>query len=197
MRWLLIHLAIGTAMTLLIALAVETLRPPPVPLPSTLTIERIQPVLSLLTSRVQVSDVAYEKLDGYTGSLKLAALIHGDVLIQIDLADAQLVEIHDDRRTATLVLPMPEAISPRIDHNRTRVIAVYTSGLWRMVPTDQGRAQLFDRAMANAQQRIAQAAVEQTLVDDARQQAERIITTFARDQLDWQIDIRWQTPDNS
>src|SRR5690348_15989068 len=45
---------------------------------SRVTIEQIQPLSSLVTTRVDVADVVETQLSGYTGSMKAALLVKGD-----------------------------------------------------------------------------------------------------------------------
>src|SRR5258706_6084997 len=99
-----------------------------------LTVERLQPLSSLVTARVDVADVVETTLAGHTGSVKVAILVKGDFLLGTDLSAARFEAVDVVHRTATLVLPPPAATSARVDHARTRVFAISTNGLWHVVP---------------------------------------------------------------
>ena len=167
--------------------------PPPHPPPTThlgLTIEKIQPLSSLVTARVDVADVVETTLAGYTGSVKVAILVKGDFLLGTDLSAGRFEAVDHDRHTATLRLPQPAAASPRVDHSRTRVFSVNTNGLWQIVPSDEGRAAVVNRAYADAQRIIAEAAVEPAGIDRARRQAESVLRAFF-EAMGWIVEIRW------
>ena len=89
-----------------------------------LTIQQIQPLSSLVTTRVDVADVVEGNLVGYTGAVKAAILVKGDFLLGVDLTQARFDSVDPDRRTATLLLPRPTLASPRVDHSRTRVFGI-------------------------------------------------------------------------
>lgn len=155
-----------------------------------LTIEQIQPLSSLVTARIDVADVVETTLTGYTGAMKVAILVKGDFLLGIDLSQARFESIDSKRRTAILMLPQPHIQSPRVDHSRTRVFAMNTSGLWQIVPGDEGRSALINRAYADAQQIVASAADDQTLLERSRGQAESMLRAFFT-ALAWEVEIRW------
>lgn len=171
-------------------------RSPPL-LPATthtgLTIDKLQPLSSLITARVEVADVIETTLNGYTGSLKAAILVKGDFLLGTDLASARFEAIDSARRTARLVLPAPAAASPRVDHARTRVFSISTGGLWQIVPGDQATTAIINRAYADAQKIISAAAQDRALLDRSRHQAESVLRTFFS-ALGWEVEVRWERP---
>src|SRR5438132_1571070 len=54
-----------------------------------LTVERLQPLSSLVTARVDVADVVETTLAGHTGSVRVAILVKGDFLLGTDLSAAR------------------------------------------------------------------------------------------------------------
>src|SRR5438552_624809 len=134
-----------------------------------LTIEQIQPLSSLVTTRVEVADVVETTLGGYTGGIKVAILVKGDFLLGIDLSKARFEAVDREHRTATLVLPQPSVTSPRVDHSRTRVFGISTSGLWQILPTDEGKSVVINRAYGDAQRIVEGAAGEPALLERSRQ----------------------------
>jgi hypothetical protein len=156
-----------------------------------LTVERLQPLSSLVTARVDVADVVETTLAGHTGSVKVAILVKGDFLLGTDLSAARLEAVDAMRRTATLVLPPPAAASPRVDHTRTRVFAISTNGLWQVVPGgDEAAAAVVNRAYADAQRIVTAAADDRALLDRSRRQAESVLRTFFA-AVGWRVVIRW------
>jgi len=155
-----------------------------------LTVERIQSLSSLVTTRVDVADVVETTIAGYTGSVKVAILIKGDFLLGTDLSAARFEQVDAARRTATLVLPGPSVASPRVDHARTRIVSISTKGLWQIVPGDDDRAAVVNGAYAHAQRIVADAATGAAVVDRARRQAESVLRAFF-DALGWTVAIRW------
>lgn len=156
-----------------------------------LTVERLQPLSSLVTARVDVADVVETTLAGHTGSVKVAILVKGDFLLGTDLSAARFETVDAVHRTATLLLPPPGVTSPRVDHGRTRVFAISTNGLWQVVPGgDEAAAAVVNRAYADAQRIVTAAADDRTLRDRARRQAESVLRTFFA-AVGWTVAIRW------
>ncbi len=144
-----------------------------------------------MSSRVQLADVVTTSIDGYTGRLDVIVIAKGDVLLAIDLRKAKLETVNHEYRTAVLALPRPRITSPRLDHERTIVFAIQTSGMWRMLPTDARRAELVSRAMEVAQQAMASAADSNELIERARSSAERLLKGYVDETLHWDLSIRW------
>jgi hypothetical protein len=51
-----------------------------------------------------------------------------------------------------LVLPQPQASQPRVDHRRSRIVAVREQGLWRVVPGDDVELAVTNLALRDTQQ---------------------------------------------
>ena len=156
------------------------------------TIEQVQRLASLVTARVQVADVLCTAITGYTGQVRIAVLVKGDFLLGVDLGQARFEDVDDQARTAVLVLPAPQVTSPRVDHERTRIFAIDTTGLWQLLPSDARRAELVEQAMREAQTVVADAAGYGDLMAQARHNAELLLGGFFQEALGWDITIRWQ-----
>jgi hypothetical protein len=156
-----------------------------------LTIEQVQPLDGLVTTRIEVADVLESDLDGYTGGMRVALLVKGDFLMGVDLSEARFESINDTARTAVLVLPQPQARSPRLDHEKTKVFAVSQSGLWQIAPGG-GRATgvVIDRGYREAQRFIAAACEDPALLARSRQQAEAVLATFFK-AMGWDVSVQW------
>ena len=158
-----------------------------------LTIEQVQALSCLVTTRVEVADVQETRLDGYTGSVKAALLLRGDFLLGVDLAQAKFESVNETARTATLVLPQPHVASPRLDHERTRVFAVLQTGLWQIAPGGgQTSGEVVDRAYRDAQRFVAAAADDPAMIARSRQQAEQVLAAFFK-ATGWTVTVKWQS----
>src|SRR5688500_7107621 len=155
---------------------------PAVPIPphAAPTLEQIRSLALLTTVRVDVADVRLTTLDGYTGGVRVAAVIKGDFQLSADLSRAQLESVNDHRRTATLVLPEPRVISPRLDHQRTKLFAMNSYGLWQITPGEGPYAEAVNQTYAEAQASVEAAAANAEAMHRARAQAEAVLSTFFR-----------------
>ncbi len=173
-----------------IALAMKSWLVPREPLQAGQIIEAVQGMSSLVTLRVQVSDVQFTEIRGYTGSIRAALLVRGEVELGTDLSRAQLVDVDSVKRTATLVLPRPTLHTAKVDLAKTRLVALSKRGLWWIVPgTDAEEAVVF-RAYREAEQAMAAAGRRPELEVQAERQAETTLKHFAEGQS-WQIGVRW------
>jgi len=92
-----------------------------------LTIDKIQPLSSLVTARVDVADIVETTLLGYSGSIKVAILVKGDFLLGTDLSAARFEAVDTAHHTATLVLPPP-----------ARALIMNARGCFRLIPVGCG-----------------------------------------------------------
>lgn len=166
-------------------------RPPWTWAGSGLTLEKLQTLSELVTVRAEVADVQETRLAGYTGSLKAALLIRGELLVGVDLSQAQLERQDDVRRTAVLRLPRPQVISARLDMERTRVFGITARGLWWFAPggadTD---AAVVNHAYGAAQEAMNTALLTPELAGRARAQAETVLGEFSKS-LGWKLEVQW------
>lgn len=155
------------------------------------TIEQLQPLAALLTSRVVVTDAVVTTITGRTGQLRAAVLVRGDALISVDLTQARIESADQDARTAVVVLPPPQVISARVDHEATRIFSVEATGLWSLVPGDDGRAELIEMAMRQAQTAVLRAASEPEVIEQAQAKAEGLIRSFFAETMRWSVIVCW------
>src|SRR5947209_13443372 len=99
-----------------------------------LTLERIQTLSVLTTLRVEVADARVTEIAGYTGSIKAVLVIRGEVDIGVDLSKAQFESVDESAHSVTLLLPQPSVHSAHLDQQRTKLIGVWPTGLWSVVP---------------------------------------------------------------
>jgi hypothetical protein len=148
------------------------------------TIEQIQSLGQLVSTRVTISDI----LTGEADDVRGVWLIKGDALLGIDLT-SPTVEVEDrDKHRAVIHLDEPTVLSARVDHERSMTWDVRrTSWLpWRG-DTDRLR----DRAMYHAQRLVEHAAGQPDIVKEAKRNAERALADVYR-AVDWHVEIRWK-----
>jgi hypothetical protein len=157
-----------------------------------LTIERIQPLLSLTTLKVQVADVVESELQGKTGNVKAALIVKGEVALGVDLSTATFEQVDRENRRAVLHLPQPAVQYVRLDHERTRLLGVWSSGLWIIVPGgSDADAVTVNRAYRDAERIVGRTANDAALVQRCRVQTEEVLRSFLR-ALGWSIELRWR-----
>jgi len=154
------------------------------------SIERMSELSQLLTLRIDVADVLVSRIDGMTGGVQLAMLVKGDVDLGIDLSQARFDKIDYTHCMAVLILPPPEASCARVDHDRSRLFALTSDGLWAITPGTRDYLAVVDKAMAEAQDLVASAASNNDADEHARQHAEILLGAFFRS-IGWDVQIRW------
>ncbi len=112
-------------------------------------------------------------------------------MLTVDLTRACIEQVDHDARTAVIVLPPPQVTSARVDHDHTRIFGVESTGLWALIPTDNGRAEILDQAMRLAQHAIVKAASEPLVIDQAKVRAQTLITAFFTDSMQWSVVVHW------
>jgi len=157
------------------------------------TIEQVQKLANLVTLRVPISDVQVSRLEGFTGGLRVAIAVHGDVEIATDLSTARFEDVDHAQRSAVLVLPRPVTVRPRLDHEKTRVIEYQRSGLWWWVNGQAGEDVLTSRAMTHAQRLLAATANREELLAQACEHTQAVIRAFFS-AMDWDVAVRWEQP---
>ncbi len=167
-------------------------RAPVDPAHAGITVEQLTE--ELLVLRLELSDVIVTRIDGYTGGAHAALLVKGDVSVGVDLAQAHFESIDENRRTATLVLPQPTASGSRVDHERSRIVALDETGLWKVLPGNRALPAVVNKAMAEAQAALTAAASANNLRERARRHSEAVLASFCSS-LGWRIKVVWDTRD--
>lgn len=160
------------------------------------TIEQVRQLASLVTLEVPISDVQVSEIEGFTGSVKLVMSVRGDVQIVTDLSQAKFVDVDRAKQTAVLSLPTPHVSRPRLDHDKTRVLEMTRSGMWKFLPGEAGESVLTNRAMIEAQRVLGEAANRPELIAQASDHAQTILCQFFA-ALDWNITIQWNAPEKT
>lgn len=161
-----------------------------------LRIEQVRELASLITLHVPISDIHVTQLEGFTGSVKLVLAVHGDVDIATDLSKARFEDMDPEHKTAILVLPPPAPVRPRLDHERTRILDIHRSGMWKVIPGQAGEDKLTNQAMRDAQRILATAAQNDALITKGCHHTQQVIDNFFG-ALGWQIQIQWDDTDEA
>jgi hypothetical protein len=154
------------------------------------TVEKLQQLSALVTLRADVSDVYEMSARGYFGGAHVVLLVQGDVLLPTDLGKVRVVDIDHAAGRLILVLPEPQVVSARLDHESTRLYAVHAYGLWLLVPFELFSPDVINLATEGAQRRVADAGRDPEIRARARLHAETVLRSFCR-QLGWDATARW------
>ncbi|MCE9552607.1 MAG: DUF4230 domain-containing protein [Planctomycetes bacterium] len=162
---------------------------PAIPVPTVVhsqgpTVERLERLSHLATTRVYVVDVLVGQGEGCRG----AWLIKGDALVGVNLSQARIVEMTETTKQATILLPPPEVLQPRVDHERTKTWEVRRM-VW--LPWNADADRLRDEVMRQAQQLVAHAAGSDENLQQAKLSAATIVTAFY-EEVGWQVQVGWK-----
>jgi hypothetical protein len=148
------------------------------------TIERLERLSHLVVTRVYVADVLVGEGEGCRG----AWLIKGDALVGVNLGRARIAEKDEATKEALIVLPPPEVMQPRVDHQRSKTWEVRRE-TWLPWNADQDR--LRDEVMLQAQQLVARAAGSNENLQQARTAAATIVKGFF-EEVGWEVKVVWE-----
>ena len=155
------------------------------------TIEQVRRLGALAACRVEVADAQTTEIRGRTGGVRAVLVVKGDVLLAVDLERARFASLDHAARTALLVLPHPRPLSPRLDHDRSRVYAIDETGLWAVTPGgDAAKAAVLAAAHRDAERLVATAGSDAALLGRCRHDAERLLGAFFR-ATGWTVRVRW------
>jgi hypothetical protein len=150
------------------------------------TVEKLQRLSHLVTTKVIIADILVGRGEGYIG----AWLVKGDGLLGVNLSRAKIVAKDDAARRATIELPQPELLTSRVDHQRTQTWQVRKTA-W--MPWSGDGDKLRDQVMREAQKLIAEAASSREYIDQSKSAAAAIIEAFYAE-VGWQVSVEWTSP---
>lgn len=155
-----------------------------------IVIEKIQAMGFLVTTKLFTADVVEESLEGKVGSCTAVVIARGDVEVGVDMQQAKFESVDPQARSAVLLLPPPTSNSPRLDHDRTHVYDVKTTGAWQLVPHGDVERMAIDKAMSDGQHRVGACATEPSVLAASKRQAEQVLGSMF-DQIGWKVAICW------
>ena len=150
------------------------------------TVKDLEKLGDITVLKLTVSDVMEGNKYGYKG----AWLVKGDVLYSVDMTKATVVSRSDGDREATIMLPLPKAVQPRVDHSRTRTYSVARTS-W--LPSSDRQSQLRDESMNEAQKLVERAASTDEYITLAKRNAEMLVTLMYN-LVDWDVKVVWGDP---
>lgn len=150
------------------------------------TVKEIQAMSELVTTKVYISDI----LEGNNKDYEGIWAINGDALITINLSKVTLTEVDENKKVATITLPLPQVSSARVDHERSRAGTI-TGKRIAILRNPKNRAKMVDDAMLEAQKLIKEAASKPEIIQNAKQQATLILENLYL-KVGWKVIIRWQ-----
>ena len=184
---LLIVLAAASSAVLLIPRLVPPSTPPTVVIHSEgPTVEKLERLSQLVTTRIQIADILVAEGNGCRGSW----LIKDDALLSVNLGQASITDKHDDTKQATIILPEPQVLQPRVDHSRTRTWAVDRLA-W--LPWNADQDSLRDAVMAEAQKLVSHTASSAENLSQAKLAAETVLKGLYSE-VGWNVAVTWATP---
>jgi hypothetical protein len=154
------------------------------------SIQQIQGLSELVTAKVTIADARETTLSGYLGDVKALLVVRGDALLGPDLSQARIVSCDNSTKVMVIELPRPRLISSRLDHSATRLVSLSHDGLWVIVPGDAGRTAVLNRAYAEAEKAVAEAAVTPETISEAAEHARQALGAFFGTG-GWDVQVRW------
>jgi len=149
------------------------------------SVEKLQALQDLAIQKVTVSDVMVYR-NGWTASW----VVRGDGIISVPLKDSRIVDVDQDRRTARIILPNPQVLTARVDHEKT---LYYDSkqGLWNRVnPWGETYPEVSEEAHRQMQRMIEHAVAAPEHIAQSRLNAMTVIRALYSS-LDWQVSVDW------
>jgi Protein of unknown function (DUF4230) len=153
--------------------------------PTVAQLERLQ---YLVSSRVNLADV----LVGESRWLEGSWIIQGDTLLAVDMSKAEIKGKDQKSRTATIVLPQPGVISPRVNHQKSQQWDVKSRSWIPLAGTLLGNRQALEReAMVEAQRLVERAAGSPENLATARKGVAGMLTELYHG-VGWNVSIQWK-----
>jgi hypothetical protein len=107
-----------------------------------------------------------------------------------DLSKATIVSCDTSTKTLVILLPCPRVISYRLDHTATHLVSLTHDGLWSIVPGDAGRTAVLNRAYAEAERAVGQAAVTTSTIEQASDYTKHVLESFFATG-GWTVQVEW------
>jgi hypothetical protein len=153
--------------------------------PAVVQLERLS---QLVSARVHVADV----LVGESRWLEGSWIITGDALLAVDMSQAEIKDLDEKTRTATIVLPRPAVLSPRVDHGGSRQWDIKSRSWIPLAGALLGdRRAIEEQAMRQAQRLVERAAAAEDNAATARRGAEATLAEFYA-AVGWRVSVRWK-----
>ena len=147
------------------------------------SIAQIQSMSELATTRVHLTDSIKGENAHYIGRW----ILHGEVVLGVDLSAARYTRVNVAHQRATLQLPQPHPIISKVDHERSEEISI-KSKLWFPTSSEQ---LLRDEVWRQADRKIQRLGAEVAYQERAKLQAERALDHLFQG-VGWTVDFEWR-----
>lgn len=151
------------------------------PPPSLATIRNMS---ELATTRVHISDVITGKNQHWEGKW----LLHGELILGVDLAKASYGQTHPETKEAVLRLPPPHLISSKVEHDRSEELFMKSLS-WMSFSSDPKL--LRDAVWKQADGKLKRLAEEPGYAERAKVQAERVLQDLFGG-VGWKVRFEWE-----
>ncbi len=150
------------------------------------TIVELEELGHLAAMRVHIADILVVEDARWTGSW----LIKGDALLAVDMRQVTIANKDELTHQATIVLPIPLVIQPRVDHQKTCTWDVKKTTWIPGLFLPDGSNALRDAAMQQAQLAVENAANSDENIEQARLRTSTLIQRFY-ELVGWRVEVRW------
>jgi hypothetical protein len=154
--------------------------PPSPPLPP--SIAQIQGMSELATTRVHISDF----IEGISHDYRGRWMLHGEILLGVDLSQVAYIRANPEKREAVLGLPSPHVIATKIDHERSDEIKMEWIS-WSPLASPKS---LRDEVWKRADRKLQELGQNPGYMERARVQTERALGRLFS-QAGWTVSFVW------
>jgi hypothetical protein len=152
------------------------------------TVVQLERLSQLVSARVHVADA----LVGESRWLEGSWIITGDALLAVDMSAAEIRDRDEEARTATIILPRPAVLSPRVDHEGSRRWDIRSRSWIPLAGALLGdRRAIEEQAMRQAQRLVERAAATEDNAATARHGAETALAEFYA-AVGWRVSVGWK-----
>ncbi len=119
------------------------------------------------------------------GGTKVLLVARGDCMVATNLGGARYKSVDTKNRTVTVVLPAPQPLNARINHDARQkggsyFYAISSHGLEPIIPDSRNRTEAIDLALGLAQKEVLRSCSQPAVRATARQNAEAVLLASYR-----------------
>ena len=152
------------------------------------TVVQLQRLQNLVSAHIHVSDIMVAESTWLKGSW----IVVGDALLGVDMSQATIADSDEARKTATIAVPAPVVMSPRLDHEHTREWDIKGQSWIPLTKELLGDKEAMRRdIMQHAQKLVEKLAAKNEYRDAAKRSFEQSIRTFYS-QVGWDVAVVWR-----
>jgi len=153
--------------------------------PVAIQVEKLQAMGHLTVLKAFMADVGSKDSSSWGSTSKVLVKLKGDAMIAVDMRKAEILSQNSVTKTMVLLLPKPEVLSPRVDHNSAQIYD-QKSGWW----AGKTAANLLDEAYRDAQHGFEVTAGSEEIIDQARENTKILVKQFYG-MVGWEVEVKW------